>query len=133
MMTNTSNYTLRTNLTSTVYVGPATYVATGDGSLVVNTSGSNNGLTQSIVSGSWIQVNTGSCTNIAYVYLQNAETSSINIAIGVSSGGATASFASLGPLEFMVLPPTSSVVFAAQSYPSQSLVRGILNVVMAGV
>lgn len=131
MFTVTSNYTLRTNLTSTVYSGPATYIATGDGSTVVNTTGSNNGISQSIVSGSWVQINTGSCTNLAYVYFQNMETSSNWIDIGIPVGTTTASIAALGPLEFMVLPPTASEVFYAKSRPSQSFASALLNVVMA--
>jgi hypothetical protein len=132
-MANVNNYALRANLTSTVYSGPSTIAAIGNGSAVVNTTGSNNGITQSIAAGTWTNLTTGSVTDTAYMFLQNAMTASTTASLldawyNIDIGTGTTAFASLAPQEFLLLPPTNSV-YVARAANSAS----ILTIVMANV
>lgn len=129
-MNDTNNYTLRVNLTSTVYNGPSTQIAKGNGSLFIYTSGSNYGVTQSVGTASWVQVPTGSLTNtnLDYVFLQNTETASLyNVDVGVINGSTVYAFSTMYPQDFLVLPASSSAIYYMKSTLSASVVNVVLT------
>jgi hypothetical protein len=124
-----NQYIVKGNLTANYYSGPTTTTVAGNQSIVSVMTGSVNGISQSIALNTWTAINTGSVVNPSYVYFQNAETASYNIDIGIKTGATTASFATLKPLDFVLLKASSSAVYYAKATVSAS----VLNVVMGSI